>query len=206
MPTKKSYRIVKEITTGEYKDRGSKFLSYVFPCETIEAAKIKLEQLRKENPNAVHVCFAWRLGKTKFEERYSDDGEPSNSAGKPIFGQIVAHDLTNVLIAVVRYYGGTNLGVGGLINAYRTASQIALEKSAIEEVLVSALFELIYPFEETGNVMNLLQKNNVKIVAQKFDSNGPTIQFKISVDSLNVLDQAFSNPVLYKLKLIETEE
>ena len=201
----KSYRLVKEITTGEYKERGSKFLAFVFPCDNIDFAKLKIDELRKEHPNAVHVCFAWRFGKSKYEERYSDDGEPNNSAGKPIFGQIIANDITNVMIAVVRYYGGTNLGVGGLINAYRTASQSDLEKSTIEEKYISDFYELLFSYEETGTVMNLLHRYNVEIVAQNFDTSGPSIQFKCQVDRSALILQSFENPALYKLRLIETE-
>ena len=125
-------------TSGEgfYKEKGSKFLGYAYPCSDTNQVKVHLERLRKENPGCVHVCYAYCLGSKKEAYRYSDDGEPSNSAGAPIYGQIKSFDLTNVLIAVVRYYGGTNLGVGGLINAYRTAAKEALENASIIEAKV----------------------------------------------------------------------
>ena len=112
---------------GTYKEKGSKFYGYAYQVQCVAAVKEHLDRLRKENPGCVHVCYAYCLGSRKEEYRYSDDGEPSNSAGAPLYGQIKSFDLTNVLIAVVRYYGGTNLGVGGLINAYRTAAKEAIE-------------------------------------------------------------------------------
>ena len=99
---------------GLYKEKGSKFLGYAYPCSNVDAAKAHLSSLRKENPGCVHVCYAYCFGSARTEFRFSDDGEPSNSAGAPIHGQIKSFDLTNVLVAVVRYYGGTNLGVGDL--------------------------------------------------------------------------------------------
>jgi len=134
----------------------------------------------EKHPGAVHVCYAWRLGKRKFEERYSDDGEPANSAGKPIFGQILSFDVTNVLIAVVRYYGGTNLGVGGLMHAYKTASAEALEKATIVEQELLDYYELQYPFDQTGEIMHLLQRKRASILKQTYDINGTTIQLTIS--------------------------
>ncbi len=116
-----------------YKERGSKFYGFAIPCSSEDEAKVHLNKLRKEHHLAVHVCYAFRFGSDKKIYRSSDDGEPSNSAGPPILGQIQSFDLTNVLVAVVRYYGGTNLGVGGLINAYRTAAKLAIENVEIIE-------------------------------------------------------------------------
>ena len=123
------YRTIQITGEGIYKEKGSKFNGYAYPVQSVDAVKEHLDRLRKENPGCVHVCYAYCIGSRKEEYRYSDDGEPSNSAGAPIFGQIKSFDLTNVLVAVVRYYGGTNLGVGGLINAYRTAAKEAFEKA-----------------------------------------------------------------------------
>ena len=175
-----SYRIVKSITEGLYREKGSKFLAYAIPCTNPDDAKTHLEKFRKENPGAVHVCFAWRFGKKNFEDRFSDDGEPSGSAGKPMFGQILSFDITNVLLVVVRYYGGTNLGVGGLVQAYKTACRDALEKAVIEEHELCHYYTISFPFEKTGEVMNFLQKKNTRILGQDFTTEGTSIRFSIS--------------------------
>ena len=125
------FRTIEVPGEGFYKEKGSKFLGYVYPCSNLDEVKAHLERLKKENHGCVHVCYAYCLGSKKEDFRYSDDGEPSDSAGAPIYGQIKSFDITNVLIAVVRYYGGINLGVGGLINAYRTAAKGALENAKI---------------------------------------------------------------------------
>lgn len=206
MSQAKIYRTVKTNTEGLYKEKGSKFLSYVFPCDNSVDAKKHIAFLWKKNPNAVHVCFAWRFGKAKFEDRFSDDGEPNNSAGKPIFGQILSYEITNVLIAVVRYYGGTNLGVGGLISAYKTASKDALDKAVIEENYISDYFDIAYPYDLTGDVMNLLQKIGVDIISQKFDENGPLTNFKVKQEKTKTIQKEFSVNPKYKLTLIESDK
>jgi len=200
------YRTVKTNTEGTYKEKGSRFLAFVFPCDNSVDAKTHINFLWKKNPNAVHVCFAWRFGKINFEDRFSDDGEPSNSAGKPIFGQIISYEITNVLIAVVRYYGGTNLGVGGLMHAYKTASKDALDKAVIEENYISDYFEIDYAYEQTGDVMNLLQKNGVEIIAQNFDENGPTTKFKIRQSKTEKLKLELAQNKNYKLTLIDSDK
>ena len=131
---------------GFYKEKGSKFLGYAYPCSSVEEVKAHLERLRKENHGCVHVCYAYCLGSKKEDYRYSDDGEPSNSAGAPMYGQIKSFDLTNVLVAVVRFYGGTNLGVGGLINAYRTAAKGAFENATIIEDEDREIIELTFSY------------------------------------------------------------
>lgn len=175
-----SYRIVKSITEGLYREKGSKFLAFVIPCDNAADAKKHIDDFWKKHPGAVHVCYAWRFGKKKFEDRISDDGEPSGSAGKPIFGQILSYDLTNILIAVVRYYGGTNLGVGGLMQAYKAASKDALDKAVIEEKELCDYYKIVFHFDQTGDVMNLLQRKNVSIISQEFSETGSTLYFSIS--------------------------
>ena len=123
MNQESKYRTVKKLSEGFYKEKGSKFIGYVQACYDEEQAKELLDNWRKSNRQAGHLCYAYRFGVDKSVYRSNDDGEPSNSAGAPILGQINSYDLSNVLIGVVRYYGGTNLGVGGLINAYRTAAK-----------------------------------------------------------------------------------
>ncbi len=127
------YKTLSSSSSGQIKEKGSKFIGYAFPCISEDEARELLESLRKQHSQATHVCYAYRLGWNKDRFRTNDDGEPANSAGMPILGQIQSFDLTNVLVAVVRYYGGTKLGVGGLMSAYRIAAQFALRESSIEE-------------------------------------------------------------------------
>ena len=163
------FRTIENISEGLYKEKGSKFLSFVFPCKNEEEEKIHLSRLRKEHHLAVHVCYAFRFGSDKKLFRSSDDGEPTNSAGPPILGQIQSYDLTNVLIAVVRYYGGTNLGVGGLINAYRTAAKDALEHAIIIEDEDQKELLVTFSYEQMPKVMKLVKSHKCVIVNQSFD-------------------------------------
>jgi uncharacterized YigZ family protein len=158
-------------STGEglFKEKGSKFLAYAYPCSNVDAAKAHLSSLRKENPGCVHVCYAYCFGSAKTEFRFSDDGEPSNSAGAPIHGQIKSFDLTNVLVAVVRYYGGTNLGVGGLINAYRTAAKSAFENAMIVEDEDRVEIKFRFTYEAMPFVMNAVKASDCTILEQDFE-------------------------------------
>ena len=165
-----SYQTIKALSEGFYKEKGSKFLAFAVPVQSEEEVKAFIAQKRKEHHLAVHVCSAFRLGADKKLYRASDDGEPSNSAGPPILGQIQAFDLTNIVIAVVRYYGGTNLGVGGLISAYRTAAKEALEAAQIVKKEEEIQFSIQFPYEKLYLVMDLLKKANVEIVQQSLDS------------------------------------
>lgn len=159
-----------------YKEKGSKFLGFAEAVQSVDQAKVRIQSLRELHPKACHVCFAWRIGADQISERFSDDGEPNNSAGKPIFGQIVKHELTNVLIAVVRYYGGTNLGVGGLITAYKTSASDAIADAEI--VLKEIEVQIIVRFEQsvTGEAMSILNKSNTTILEHGFDEKGSYIK------------------------------
>lgn len=165
------FRTIKKSSEGFYKEKGSKFLAFALPCKSEEEAKTHLNQWRKEHHLAVHVCYAFRIGSDKKVYRTSDDGEPSNSAGPPILGQIQSFDLTNTLVAVVRYYGGTNLGVGGLINAYRTAAKAAIENAEIIEDEDFLELSIKFTYELMPQVMKIIKSHNVKIVEQLFGSN-----------------------------------
>ena len=135
-----SYLTIADPTEGLFKDKGSKFLAYAYPVDNEDEIKELVQHLKKEHYSARHHCYAWRLGADKTHFRANDDGEPSSTAGKPILGQIQRLDLTNILIVVVRYFGGTLLGVSGLINAYREAAVDALEHAEIVEKLVEEIF------------------------------------------------------------------
>lgn len=167
---------------GFYKEKGSKFLGYAYPCSSVEEVKAHLERLRKENHGCVHVCYAYCLGSKKEDYRYSDDGEPSNSAGAPMYGQIKSFDLTNVLVAVVRFYGGTNLGVGGLINAYRTAAKGAFENATIIEDENREIIDLTFSYASMPFVMNAVKSCNCTILLQDFEE---TPRLKLSIPESN---------------------
>jgi uncharacterized YigZ family protein len=153
-----TYQTIANETTSEFKDRGSKFIGYTFPVETVEECKAKLKQIKEMHPKATHHCFAYRLGTDKNNYRASDDGEPSGSAGKPILGVIDGAALTNTLAIVVRYYGGTMLGVPGLINAYKSTIKLALELSQIVVKEETQLFELEFDYHLTSVVNQALIK------------------------------------------------
>jgi len=154
-----------------FKDRNSKFYGYAYPIKTEEEVSQHLEALRSAHHKARHWCYAWQTGKAEEDHHYraNDDGEPSNSAGMPIYGQIQSFDLTNVLIVVVRYFGGVKLGVGGLINAYKTAAQMALESSSIIKRTIDEIFVIKFDYPEMNKVMQVIKKNNLNIIDQKLE-------------------------------------
>ncbi len=198
-----SYQTIAEISEGFYKEKGSKFLGFAIPCDNKEDAKLHIDAYRKEHHNACHVCFAWRFGKNEpFEDRFSDDGEPNNSAGKPIFGQIIAADVTNVLIAVVRYYGGTNLGVGGLINAYRTSAKEAMEEAKCITEYILVHFKIKHSFESTGDIMSILNKYGGNIEKQDFENNQPTVEFNIKQGDASMIEEKLNQIQNIKIEVL----
>ena len=174
-----TYKTLANSSEGFYKEKGSKFLAFAVPVSSEAEVKAFIAQKRKEHHLAVHVCSAFRLGADKKLYRASDDGEPSNSAGPPILGQIQAYNLTNVLIAVVRYYGGTNLGVGGLITAYRTAAKEALEAAQIIEKEEELDLHIAFAYDKMHLVMDLLKREKVQIISQEL-AEKCKLSFRIS--------------------------
>ncbi len=152
-----------------FKDRKSKFYGYAFPVSDETSIKSHLEDLRKKHPTANHVCYGWQLGVTTVRYRANDDGEPNNSAGMPIYGQLQAFEVTNILVAVVRFFGGTKLGVGGLINAYRTTAKMALEVSEIIEKVIHEEFRIVFEYHQMDKVMRLIKQHQIQIIDQKMD-------------------------------------
>ncbi len=161
-----------------FKDRGSKFFGYAYPANSEVEMKLFLDQLKKDHYNARHWCYAWQLGKEYESYRANDDGEPSNSAGMPIYGQLQSFDVTNILIVVVRYFGGTKLGVGGLIQAYKTTAKLALESSIIVKKTIDELFILKFEYSEMNTVMRIVKDENLNITHQKMELD---CEFTISV-------------------------
>ncbi|MCG2461093.1 YigZ family protein [Flavobacteriaceae bacterium F89] len=162
-----------------YKERKSKFFAYAFPLYEEEDVKPRIDSLRKMHPAANHVCYAWQIGISEPRYRANDDGEPNNSAGMPIYGQLQSFGVTNILVAVARVFGGTKLGVGGLINAYRTAAQLALEASTIIEKSLEQRFLLSFGYDQMNTVMRTLKQRQINIESQKM---GLDCQIFISVE------------------------
>ncbi|MBL7887890.1 MAG: YigZ family protein [Flavobacterium sp.] len=154
-----------------FKEKNSKFFGYAFPVTTEEEIKNHLENLRKQHHGAVHFCYAFQIGTTKIQFRANDDGEPSNSAGAPIYGQIQSFGLTNVLVVIVRFFGGIKLGVGGLISAYRTAAQMALEAAEIVEKTIDIHYIVTFDYKNMNKVMRVIKEKNLEIVAQQMNES-----------------------------------
>ncbi|MFD1063656.1 IMPACT family protein [Winogradskyella litorisediminis] len=152
-----------------FKDKNSKFFGFAFPVKTEDDIKNCIEELKKQHYAARHWCYAYQLGIEDIKYRANDDGEPSNSAGMPIYGQIQSFDVTNILIVVVRYFGGVKLGVGGLINAYRTAAQMALENSKIVEKTIDLNFKVQFAYKHMSRIMRIIKDYDAKIESQKLE-------------------------------------
>jgi uncharacterized YigZ family protein len=176
-----TYLTIKAFSQGLYKEKGSRFIALAYPVSTQEAIKNILDSIRKEHHSAKHHCFAWMLGQARETFRISDDGEPSGSAGRPIMGQINSFELTNILIVVARYFGGKLLGVSGLINAYRSAAELAINNSEIVALIIQDYFELIFPYSSINDVMKVIKDEDISQSQQKFEIECKmTINFRSS--------------------------
>lgn len=170
METKDTYKTITKSAQGElFKDKNSKFYGFTFPVTNEDQIKKHLEALKKEHYSARHWCYAYQLGTETITYRANDDGEPNNSAGMPIYGQIQSFEVTNILIVVIRYYGGVKLGVGGLINAYRTGAQLALQASKIVLKTINKEFQLKFEYKNMSKVMRILKENDVEITKQTLE-------------------------------------
>ncbi len=185
-----------------FKDRNSKFFGYAFPVKHEEEIKQHLEELKKKHHSARHWCYAWQLGKDNFQFRANDDGEPSNSAGMPIYGQIQSFDVTDTLIVVVRYFGGVKLGVGGLIHAYRTAAQMALEASNIVTRTIDKRFEIAFDYPEMNKVMRVIKENNLNVMDQILELDCRVIISVRKKEAERIYDKFDAT---YKVKITELE-
>lgn len=152
-----------------FKEKNSKFFGYAYPISNEDEVKEIIETLKKQHHTARHWCYAYQLGTTTTSYRANDDGEPNNSAGMPIYGQIQSFEVTNVLVVVVRYFGGIKLGVGGLISAYKTAAQMALEASEIIEKTIDIHFIISFDYKNMNKVMRIIKEKNLEIIAQKME-------------------------------------
>ena len=182
------------------KEKNSKFFGYAFPVTSEEDVKENLERLRKEHFSARHWCYAYQIGTEKIQYRANDDGEPNNSAGMPIYGQIQSFEVTNVLVVVVRYFGGVKLGVGGLISAYKTAAQMALENATIVEKTINKHFIISFGYAHMNKVMRIIKEKNLQIVSQKMEMD---CEIEISIRKKNVQNLLDTFENLYEIKLTE---
>lgn len=154
-----------------FKEKNSKFIGYAFPITSENEVKTHIENLKKDHFSARHWCYAYQIGTETFKFRANDDGEPSNSAGMPIYGQIQSFEITNVLIVVVRYFGGVKLGVGGLISAYKTTAQLTLEEANIVERTIDKHYKITFDYKNMNKVMRIIKEKNIDIVNQKMELN-----------------------------------
>lgn len=200
--TATSFYTISKSGLGIYKDRGSKFIGIAFPVENETDIKNTLQQLKKEHPSARHFCYAWRLGATMQNFRLNDDGEPSNTAGKPIFAQIQSSNLTNIFLVVIRYFGGTLLGTAGLIKAYKEAAQLAIENTEKIEKFISIKYHIKYGPDNMNKVMKLLKQLEAEILRQEYDECYH-ILFQIKKLNENVLLEKFKH--LYNCELTLTD-
>nr|WP_294934355.1 YigZ family protein [uncultured Flavobacterium sp.] len=185
-----------------YKEKNSKFFGYAFPVSSEEEIKPIIEDLKKQHYAARHWCYAFQLGTSKIYYRANDDGEPNNSAGMPIYGQIQSFEVTNVLVVVVRYFGGVKLGVGGLISAYKTAAQMALEVSEIVEKTIDVHYLIHFDYKNMNKVMRVIKEKNLDIVSQKMEMS---CEIEISTRKKNaeMVFDIFSN--LFEVQISEKE-
>ena len=200
-PEKDTYKTIAAASEEVlYKEKNSKFFGYAFPVTTEEEIKEILERLRKEHFSARHWCYAYQIGTEKIQYRANDDGEPNNSAGMPIYGQIQSFEVTNVLVVVVRYFGGVKLGVGGLISAYKITTQMALENSEIVERTINKHFIISFGYANMNKVMRIIKEKNLQIVSQKMEMD---CEIEIATRKKNVQNLLDTFENLYEIKLTE---
>lgn len=199
METKTKYRSVKKSEPYEFKDKGSKFIGLATWVKTEDEIKEALSTWHEIHPQATHICYAYRLGIEGELYRANDDGEPNNSAGAPILGQLIAADVTNTLVGVVRYYGGTKLGVGGLISAYKEAAKQVLNQSIIVEFELNNYFELAITYLDMPHVMAVLKRNQIDILSNNM-TNECLLEVKLAIDDERDIKELLSRFEGVKIK------
>lgn len=198
-----SYKTIKEASEGIYRDKGSKFLAYAYPIRSDEEVKPIINILRSEHSKARHFCYAYRLTTDRSVFRINDDGEPSGTAGRPILNSLLSEDLTYVLVVVVRYFGGTLLGVPGLINAYKSATVEALQNSTKISKTINDVYEVNFEYLQINDVMKLIKDESLEVINQNFGINC-IIKFEIRKAQLNQVLTKFDKIEDITLKYIET--
>ncbi len=193
-----TYKTIEAAAEGYFKDKGSKFYAFAYPVQTEDEIKEIIAGLKKAHHSARHHCYAWRLGTEEITYRANDDGEPSSTAGKPILGQLLSFDVTNVLVVVVRYFGGTLLGASGLINAYRTAAASALNNAKIETKIISCKYQIHFTYNEMNDVMLIMKQENLNIENTRFEVNCSLI-FSVRKSEASRIEKIFGE--LYNVTL-----
>ncbi len=183
-----TYRTIENSSEGVFRDRGSKFLAYAFPINSEAEIKTIVNGLKTEHPKVNHHCWAMRLGTDRTVFKVNDDGEPSGTAGRPILNILLSRDLTNILVVVVRYFGGTLLGVPGLINAYKQATEDALDHAVIVEKTVNDVYTILFDYLQMNVVMRIIKEENITVLSQQFDNS---CSMQISIRKMQV-NQALS--------------
>lgn len=194
------FKTIQKSSEGIYKEKGSKFFAFAIPISDVDKVKEILEKFRTEYRDARHICYAYMIGEKRNNYRTNDDGEPSGTAGKPILGQINSWVLTNILIVVVRYFGGVLLGTGGLTTAYKQAAADAIRNCEIIEKTIEIPLSIRFPYELTSEVSRIIKENNLKISKQKFETECD-ISFTIGKDIFETVKSKFEN--IYGLKITE---
>lgn len=187
-----TYLTIKSPSEGIYKEKGSRFIAYAYPVNSVVEAKNILDELKKKFYDARHICYAYSIGPEALETRANDDGEPSGTGGKPIQGVLLSNNITNVLIAVVRYFGGVKLGTGGLIQAYRAAAADAIENNEIIEKIVEISYTISYDYLQMNEVMKVIKEQDCQIVKQNFELRCE-IEFDVSKANQAKTFQLLSN-------------
>lgn len=198
-----SYLEVVGSSKGLFKDKGSKFIAYAYSVKSEKDVKQRLAEVKKQEFGARHHCYAYILNPDKSAQRDSDDGEPSNTAGKPILGQLLSRELTNTLVVVVRYFGGVKLGVSGLITAYRAAASEALEDITVEKRFVKDVFTVYFKYPEMNNVMRMVKDNDLEIINQDFELEC-ALTFCVKKSQSEKIQSIFALNHLLTLEFIKT--
>lgn len=194
--------INKEYGPEEFKEKGSRFISYLYPIKNKDDADTIIAGLRKKFYDSTHVCFAYRLGRgTEDYFRYNDDGEPSGTAGLPIYNEIKSKEYFNVLVAVIRYYGGTKLGTGGLTRAYGQSAKMVLDTSVPVTVHIKQKASLKFPFDFTGEIMQLVNRFDIDILKQDYTADGVSMELDIPVGKVDELSKQLTERSSGKLKI-----
>lgn len=191
------YYTIETPAVAEFKERGSKFIAFAYPIETVDDFKKLLQNLKKEHPKAVHHCFAYRIGTDGNTFRVSDDGEPAGTAGRPILGQIDSKEITNTAVIVVRYFGGTLLGVPGLINAYKTATTLALQVVPVVQKPIEIKYSIQFDYTKMNEVMMVMKQYNCTIISQ---------EMQLFCQAIAGISKSRLTEVLYRLKELQQVE
>jgi uncharacterized YigZ family protein len=196
------YLSISEESRGLYKEKGSRFIAIALPLDSPDEAKELLEKIRKEYHDARHHCYAYKVGRDRPEFRHNDDGEPSGTAGKPIYGQIESFGMTNILIVVVRYFGGIKLGTGGLIQAYRAAARDALENALPVTKTIMTRFSLHFSYIILNDVMRIVKEEELKILSQDFSTDGKMV-LEARMGRIEAIHDRFSSLRTVEFKAVD---